>query len=97
MATLEVVNPQATTVIEAVAPAPRLDTMRGKTIGLYWNMKSGGDTALERTAKLLEERYPDTEFKQYIGSVGAVIRHATDEDIEQVVDECDAVVGTTSD
>ena len=97
MAKLRIINPQATTIIEAVKAAPRVDGLKGKRVGLYWNMKSGGDVALERTATLLAERYPNTEFRNIVGSVGAMLRHATAEDAELVAQECDAVVGTTAD
>ena len=97
MVELRIVNPQAVTVIESVQAAPRLDALKGKTIGLYWNMKAGGDIALERTGKLLAERFTDTDFKNFVGSVGAMLRHATAEDADKVARECDAVIGTTSD
>ncbi len=97
MVELRIVNPQATTVIESVQAAPRADGLQGKTIGLYWNMKAGGDIALERTGKLLAEKFSGTEFKHFVGSVGAMLRHATAEDADKVARECDAVIGTTSD
>ncbi len=97
MVKLQVVNPQAGTAIEAVGSAPKLSSLGGKTIGLYWNLKAGGDVALGRTAELLGQRFPGTSFKHYLGSVGATLRHATAEDADRVSKECDAVVGTTSD
>ncbi len=97
MVKLQIVNPQASTVIEAISPANRLSNLTGKTVGLYWNIKAGGDVALERTAELLAQRFPEVEFKQYIGSVGATMRHATAEDADRMARECDAVVGTTAD
>ena len=97
MVELQVLNPQAETVFATVKPAPRLDEIFGKTIGLYWNMKAGGDVALERTAELLAQRFPGTKFKDQVGSVGGFMRHATAEDAERIARECDAVVGTTSD
>ncbi len=97
MVKLQVLNPQASTVTATVDPTGRHDDLSGKTIGLYWNMKAGGDVALEQTERLLGERYPGVEFKYYVGSVGAMLRHVTAEDAERVARECDAVVGTTSD
>lgn len=97
MATLEILNPQAGSIIEAVKPAPRLSELAGKRIGLWWNMKAGGDAALDRTAEILHREFPDTEFQHYTGSVGAMLRHATAEDADRISQECDAVVGTTSD
>ena len=97
MATLHIVNPQASTLITPVSLADRVGDLSGKTVGLYWNLKAGGNVALEHTAYLLGQRFPGAEFKYYHGSVGASMRHATAEDAEQVARECDSVVGTTSD
>ncbi|MFQ5875818.1 MAG: hypothetical protein ACE5JL_18735 [Dehalococcoidia bacterium] len=97
MAKLRVVNPQANTIISPVSMAPRVADLAGKTIGLYWNMKAGGDLALEHTANLLGQRFPGTNFKHYVGTVGAMLCHVTGDDADRIAAECDAVVGTTSD
>lgn len=97
MVELKILNPQATTAITPVSLASRLPDLSGRTVGLYWNMKAGGDVALEQTARLLGERFPKAEFRHYTGSVGAIMRHATPEDTERMARECDAVVGTTGD
>ena len=97
MAELKILNPQATTAITPVGLASRVSDLSGRTIGLYWNMKAGGDVALEQTARFLGEHFPKAEFKYYVGSVGATIRHATAEDAQRMASECDAVVGTTGD
>ena len=97
MAKLEILNPQASFRIEAHEPAPRLTELTGKRIGLWWNMKAGGDVALQRTAEILAQRFPGTQCAQYVGSVGAMLRHATAEDATRIAQECDAVVGSTSD
>lgn len=80
-----------------VAPAARLSGFASKRIGLYWNMKAGGDVALAHAQHLIQSRYPDTTFREYRGSVGWVMRHATAEDVRRVAAECDAVIGTTAD
>ena len=97
MAELKILNPQAKTSITPVGLASRISDLSGHTIGLYWNMKAGGDVALEQTARSLGELFPKAEFKYYVGSVGATMRHATAEDAERMASECDAVVGTTGD
>jgi len=74
MAQLEVLNPVAPSAVYSVTPAKRLDNLKGKTIGLYWNIKSGGDVALARIAQQLKRRYPDMQFRNYIGAVGAGTR-----------------------
>ena len=97
MARLQVLNPVAQTVQHKVDPAPRLDGLGGKTIGLYWNMKAGGDVALQRVADLLDARYQDVKLKWYIPAQGFVLRHGGPEEFDRIAQECDAVIGTTSD
>src|SRR2546429_9624300 len=97
MARLEILNPVAKTVEHSVTPAPRLATLDGATIGLYWNIKAGGDAALDRTEALLHAKFPGTKFRRYTGSVGWLMRHCTAEDADRIAAEGDAVVGTTAD
>lgn len=81
-----------------VPPAPRLDKLEGKTIGLFWNSKPGGDMALEHIGARLAERYPKATFKKYVGAVGTGARtSASDQDIEKMVSECVAVIASTAD
>ena len=94
---LEVLNPQAQTVEQTVKPASRLHELKGRRIGLYWNLKAGGDHALTRAAELLSQRFPGVTFSRYWGEVGSLFRMATPEDIQRIASECDAVIGTTSD
>jgi hypothetical protein len=82
---------------EQCAPAPRLDDLNGKTIGLYWNQKPGGDVALERLAGHLRERYPDIQFKNFTGSVGHVRPAASASDVEAIAAGCAGVIGATAD
>ena len=97
MARLEILSPLAKTVEFSVKPAPRLRDFTGVTIGLYWNIKAGGDFALDRTEQLLGEKFPGVKFKRYIGSVGWLMRHCTAEDADRIAAEVHAVVGTTND
>ena len=97
MAAITVQNPVAKTVEHSVAPAARKPDLDGATIGLYWNMKAGGDAALDRTEELLRERYHGVSFRRYIGSVGFIMRHCTAEDADRIASEVQAVVGTTND
>jgi hypothetical protein len=97
MTTLEVLNPVARTVERSVQPAQRPRTLEGATIGLSWNMKAGGDAALDRTEELLRARFPGARFRRYTGSVGWLMRHCTAEDADRIASEVHAVVGTTND
>lgn len=97
MARLEVLNPVARTVEHSVKPASRAADLAGLTVGLYWNMKAGGDAALDRTEALLRARFPGVAVRRYTGSVGWLMRHLTAEDADRIASEVHAVVGTTND
>jgi hypothetical protein len=97
MARLQVMNPVARSRAEAVKPAGRAGDLGRKTVGLYWNMKAGGDVALDRTAELLTRRYPGLALRRFQGSVGQNIKHLTGEDADRIARECQAVVATTAD
>ena len=97
MTDLVICHPIAETVEFSVKPAPRRDDLTGARIGLYWNMKAGGDAALDQMEKMLGARFPGASFRRYIGSVGFLMRHATAEDADRIASEVDAVVGTTAD
>jgi len=97
MARLEIVNPVAARVEQSVKPAARQHDLSNATIGLYWNMKAGGDAALDRAEQRLSERFPGIRFRRYTGSVGFIMRHATADDADRMASEVQAVVGTTAD
>ncbi len=63
MASLEVVNPVAHVSAEKSPLAPRLPSLDGKRIALYWNGKHHGDMALAHAARLLESRFKGVQFK----------------------------------
>jgi hypothetical protein len=94
---LDVLNPVADSLEMKVDPALRPDTLDGKRIGLYWNVKAGGNHALDRVEQLLSERYEGVSFYRHHGSVGWIMRHATAEDTAAIRENCDVVVGTSSD
>lgn len=95
---LHVLNPVARKVENKTgSSAPRLPGFEGKHIGLYWNLKPGGDVALKRAGELLKSRYAGLETKVYVGSIGAANRFTTKEDIKRIMAECSAVIGSTAD
>lgn len=97
MTELVVLNPVADAKTEKMELASRLTDLNGKTIGLFWNAKSGGDVLLEQNAELLKQRYSGIKFRNYLGAEGFVMRHLTAEQAEVIARECDAVIGSTSD
>jgi hypothetical protein len=97
MASLRVFNPVARSVQTRLEPAPRPADLNGKRVGLYWNMKAGGDVALRRTQELLAQRFPRTQFAFYQGDVGWLMRHLTPGEADRIAREVDVLIGTTSD
>ena len=71
----------------ALAPNPRLDSLAGKKIGLYSNMKQGMDNFYTVFEELLKQKYPDATVMKVSGAF--LIR---DEDAEALAKEADAFV-----
>lgn len=99
---LDILNPVAIakdeqSQAERFPPAPRLAGFDGKTIGLFWNGKHHGGTALERVKTALASRFPSLRFRDYYGEIGSSVRHATTPQLDRMAAECDAVVGTSAD
>lgn len=59
---LEVLNPVGIADIKPVMPAPRLNTLEGKKIGMIWNAKPGGEYLLDEVEKLLSAKYKGITF-----------------------------------
>ena len=93
---ITLVNPLDETPRALLKPAPRLDNLTGKTIGLLDISKPGGSVFLDRLEQLLKEHY----------GVAAVVRAmkptftkpAPDAVIEQLLEaKCDAVIEALAD
>src|SRR6185436_9443909 len=52
----ELVNPEGAARPVSLSPAPRPPTLEGKTVGLAWNGKPGGNEALDEIATLLGQQ-----------------------------------------
>ena len=96
---IQVMSPAADRVDFKVPPAPRLQSLNGKTIGLYNNMTGGADIAVDRVAEHISERYTDVKFERYGGDLlaGRPILsrgvHIDDDEAAQIATEVDAVIG----
>ncbi len=97
MATLEFLSPVAAIDQKRVPPARRLDRLAGKTIALYWNLKSGGDIALAAAAEELAKRHPGISFRNYAGYVSGASKLGNAEEAKKIAAECDAAIGTSAD
>lgn len=49
------------------APSPRVTDLAGKTVGIYWIGKAGGDNFWDGVEGLLNERFPNTKTVRYEG------------------------------
>ena len=99
---LQIMSPAAARVDFKVPPAPRLESLAGKTIGLYNNMTGGADVAVNRVAEHLERRFSDVKFEHYGGSLRAgrpaLSRgtHIDDDEAARIAAEVDAMVGAAA-
>jgi hypothetical protein len=99
---LQIMSPAANRVDFKVPPAPRLETLEGKTIGLYNNMTGGADVAVNRVAEHLSRRFANVKFERYGGDIRggrpALSRgnHIDDEEAALIAGEVDAMIGATA-
>lgn len=91
--TLRVLNPVATKAPLFVRAAKRPDTLAKKRIGLIWNGKPGGNHALEVAAEHIAKQFPDATFWRS----DWYSYPFTDNQLQQIVDNCDVAIGTTGD
>ena len=94
MVKLRILDPEAVRQGDLhVSPsAPRPASLDGKTVGLLWNDKRGGDVALRRAGQLLQERYQNVNVIPYQGP-----RRYPKALLEKAFEECDVFVGSTGD
>ena len=69
------------------APSDRVSNLDGKTVGIYWIGKAGGNNFWDGVEKLLNERYPNTKTVRYQGPFDL-----GDERAAQIAAEVDTVL-----
>lgn len=76
------------------SPAPRLDGLGGKKIGLFANHKRAAQPMLEVVKKWMGEKYPDVALSLYVGTETNVPEMWTPgkEKFEKWIDDVDGVV-----
>lgn len=99
---LQIMSPAAERVDYRTPPAPRLDTLEGKTVGLYNNMTGGADVAVNRVAEHLSRRFASIKFERYGGNLRpgrpALSRgnHIDANEAARIAGEVDAIIGATA-
>ena len=92
---LEVSNPvaQQRGMMNVLKTNPRPSTLNDLTIGLVWSGTHGGDLALNRAGKIIQERFSNVKINFYTGG-----NYPTPPPIvKQAGEECDVVIGATAD
>ena len=94
MAILKVLNPVAESEgkRKPFQLASRPSTFEGKTVGLLWNDKRGGDVALKHVGQLLQAQFRDVKVRFYKGPRGY-----PDDLLIKAFQECDIFLGSTGD
>ena len=92
---LEVSNPVANQrgMMNVLKPNARPSTLDGKTVGLLWSGTHGGDLALNRAGKLIQQKYKDVTVNFYTGGNYP----SPPPIVKQAAEECDVVIGATAD
>ena len=91
---LEVLNPRGETEITYHKPAPRLPDLKGKTIGLIDNKKSGGREFLTIIRSLIEKNFEGVKFVEMSKNYGE--KHRIKE-VMDILRGVDAAVYSTGD
>jgi len=79
--------------------APRLDSLDGKTIGLFKNFKRAAGPILEVVERELQARYPSARFVWFNSNAANVLETETEnrEKFEEWAKEIDAAVTSVGD
>ena len=80
--------------------SPRVDTLDGKRVGLWWNGKPNGDVFLNRIAELLEKNYKGIEIIKFweVDPEGtALVTKYSDEVLDRIANSVDIVIASSAD
>ena len=90
---MKVLDPIGDMAVFDIEPAPRLEKLDGKVIGLYNNGKLNAAKLLDMVEAVLAERHDVKEFVRGKYNAGKVYRRDDWKDIER----CDAIILTHGD
>lgn len=89
---LKIINPVAAQDDRSFPTAARATSFEGKTLGLAWNGKPGGNVALERLAQSIQERHEGLKVLKFYDDIPF-----GRETIDMCIAKADLVVGSTGD
>jgi hypothetical protein len=79
------------------AAAPRVDSLNGKTIALYWNGKQNGLFALTRVRENIDKEYTGVTFLEVTGELGGTNRYLSPAQLDRLEREVDVAICTSAD
>lgn len=82
---------------QVIGLSRRLDTLEGKTIGLFWNNKPNGDVFLNRIGELLVEQFNNIEIIRYFLGKPTVTNPSPPPAIREVAEKCDGLINSLGD
>lgn len=82
---------------QVIGLSQRLDTLEGKTIGLFWNTKPNGDVFLNRIGELLEEQFKNIKLIKYFPGKPTVTNPSPPLAIREVAGKCDGLINSLGD
>lgn len=96
----EVLIPEGAVVVDPIAPAPRVNTLEGKTIGLWWNGKPNGDIFISRVGERLLERVKDIKLIKLweVEPLTTTTSGTIAKDVfTRIAKECDLIIASQAD
>ena len=91
----KVLHPAAEEISEGHALAPRLDQLRGITVGLIDNHKKNSDVYLAELERLLKKEFGVAQVKHYRKISQSM--PTPDEVLDDLAKECDAIIHAVAD
>lgn len=93
--TITVLDPTNKVAKKELPMAVRPDNLEGKTVGVVWNRKAGGDVLLNRFLELLDDRF---HFAQVLRNTKFAASYGVTEDVlNEFSSKCDFIITAVGD
>ena len=89
---LELLVPEAPGMVVKGTVTSSLETLEGKSIGLFWNGKPNGDVFLKKAGELLKTRFKNIKLIEYMPGKVDSTSGANPANLRKVAQECDLVL-----